>query len=183
MLTAPSLRRCLSIHVGRLPNDALLAGVLLALALQCGLPRPAGAAIGRATNLPQVVTTGSIAAESNQLTVSSASGFNVGDWVIVEIGKEAGQGQRGTRGVGGTWPSKSYPTEAQLLADKSQPNRQFAWAEDTGYVFWWLDGQWFNLAPNRPNTFYTGSVLSRQSHPTFAAGTHHGDQRQHAHAG
>ena len=23
-------------------------------------------------------------------------------------------------------------------------------------MFWWLDGQWFNMAPNRPNTFYTG---------------------------
>ena len=49
--------------------------------------------------------------------VATAGGFTVGDWVIVEIGNEAGQGQRGTRGVGGTWPAKSYPTEAQLLAD------------------------------------------------------------------
>jgi hypothetical protein len=59
------------------------------------------------------------------LVVAAASGFKVGDWVIVEIGKEDGRGQRGTRGVGGTWPAKSYPTEAQLLADKKQQNRLF----------------------------------------------------------
>ncbi len=99
------------------------------------------------------------------MDVASSSGFEVGDWVIVEIGNEAGQGQRGTRGVGGTWPSKSYPTEAQLLADTSQPNRLHAWAEDTGYVFWWLDGQWYNMAPNRPNTFYTGQYYLGKAVP------------------
>jgi hypothetical protein len=109
------------------------------------------------STVKEVVTTGSISANSRQLNVASASGFAVGDWVIVEIGKEAGQGQRGTRGVGGTWPAKSYATEAQLQADRSQANRQFAWAEDTGYVYWWLDGVWYDMAPNRPNTFYTGS--------------------------
>jgi hypothetical protein len=99
------------------------------------------------------------------LNVASASGFSVGDWVIVEIGKEAGQGQRGTRGVGGTWPSKSYPTEAQLLADRSQPNHQFAWAEDSGYAYWWLDGAWYDLAPNRPNTFYNGQYYIGKAIP------------------
>ena len=111
------------------------------------------------------MTTGSISGGSNQLSVAAASGFAVGDWVIVEIGKESGQGQRGTRGVGGTWPSKSYPTEAQLLADRSQPNRIHAWAEDTGYAYWWLDGQWFDLAPNRPNTFYTGQFYLGKAIP------------------
>jgi hypothetical protein len=53
-------------------------------------------------------------------------------------------------------PPSPYLTEAQLLADKKQQNRLFAWAEDSGYVSWWLDGAWFNMAPNRPNIFYTG---------------------------
>ena len=130
-----------------------------------------------------VVTHGSIEGASNRLIVSSTKGFARGDWVIVEIGKETGQGKRGTRGVGGTWPAKSYPTEAELLADRSQPNRLFAWAEDTGYTFWWLDGKWLNMAPNRPDMFYTGQSLPRQSGAALSAGTHHGDQRQHAHVG
>jgi len=116
----------------------------------------AAAANARLGDLRQIATTGSISGNSSQLSVASATGFRVGDWVIVEIGKEAGQGQRGTRGVGGTWPATSYTTEAQLLADKKQQNKLFAWAEDSGYVYWWLDGAWFNMAPNRPNTFYGG---------------------------
>jgi hypothetical protein len=125
----------------------------------------ATAADSGGADLRQLSTTGSISGGSNQLAVKATNGFRVGDWVIVEIGSEAGRGQRGTRGVGGTWPSKSYPTEAQLLADRSQPNRLHAWAEDTGYVFWWLDGQWFNMAPNRPNTFYTGQYYLGKAVP------------------
>ena len=120
---------------------------------------------GAAGTLRSILTTGSVTAGSKQVSVASAAGFVIGDWVIVEIGNEAGQGQRGTRGVGGTWPSKSYATEAQLLADRSQPNRQYAWAEDTGYVYWWLDGQWFDIAPDRPNTFYMGSYYLGKAIP------------------
>ena len=127
-----------------------------------GASAPVSAA---ASTLRSILTTGSISAGSNQVTVASASGFAVGDWVIVEIGKEAGQGQRGTRGVGGTWPAKSYATEAQLRADRSQANRLYAWAEDTGYVYWWLDGQWYDIAPNRPNTFYMGSYYLGRAIP------------------
>jgi hypothetical protein len=117
------------------------------------------------TTVPAVVTVGSMAEGSRQLKVESAQGFALGDWVIVEIGKEAGQGRRGTRGVGGTWPSKSYPTEAALLADKSQPDRLHAWAEDTGYAFLWLRGEWLNMAPNRPNVFYTGQYYVGKAIP------------------
>jgi hypothetical protein len=117
------------------------------------------------SELRNAVTTGSIAAESHHLAVRSTSGFKVGDWVIVEIGQEAGQGRRGTRGVGGTWPSKSYTTEAQLLNDKTRSDRTFAWAEDTGYVFWWIDGRWMNMAPNRPNMFYTGQYYVGKAIP------------------
>ena len=117
------------------------------------------------SGLRTVITTGSIPVNSNQLTLPSSAGFNVGDWVIVEIGKEPGQGMRGTRGVGGTWPAKSYATEAQVYADKSLPNKTYVWAEDTGFVFWWLDGQWYNVAPNRTNTFYTGSYYMGKAIP------------------
>jgi len=49
-------------------------------------------------------TTGSMAAGSTTLAVTGAQPFQVGDQVIIEIGGEAGQGQRGTQGVGGVIP-------------------------------------------------------------------------------
>jgi hypothetical protein len=116
-------------------------------------------------SLREVVTQGSIAAGSNQLGVASPGGFSVGEWVIVEIGREPGQGLPGTRGVGGTWPWKSYSSESQLLEDGSQPNGQFAWAEDSGDVFWWADGVWYNLAPNRANTLHRGSYYLGKAVP------------------
>jgi hypothetical protein len=64
--------------------------------------------------------TGSMSASSNQLTLTSASTFQVGDQIIVEIGGESGAGQRGTIGVGGTWPALNYATVAAMLADTSQ---------------------------------------------------------------
>lgn len=48
-------------------------------------------------------TTGSMAAASTTLTVASATGFAIGNKVIVAVGGEAGLGQRGTTGVGGVW--------------------------------------------------------------------------------
>jgi hypothetical protein len=53
---------------------------------------PADAADALPGDLRQIAATGSIAGESHQLTVASANGLKVGDWVIVEIGKEAGKG-------------------------------------------------------------------------------------------
>ncbi len=145
---------------------ACAAAAVLAFfaALMQHLPS-ADAADAPAAELRQAATTGSISGDSNQLAVASASGFRAGDWIIVEIGSEAGHGQRGTRGVGGTWPAKSYATETQLLADKKQQNRLFAWAEDSGYVYWWLDGTWYNIAPNRPNMFYTGQYYLGKAIP------------------
>jgi len=145
---------------------ACAAAAVLAFfaALMHHLP-PADAADAPAAELRQAATTGSISGDSNQLAVASATGFRVGDWIIVEIGNEAGHGQRGTRGVGGTWPANFYATETELLGDKKQQNRLFAWAEDSGYVYWWLDGKWYNIAPNRPNTFYTGSYYFGKAVP------------------
>jgi hypothetical protein len=116
--------------------------------------------------LREVVTEGAISGGSSELFVGSAGGFSVGDWVIVEIGREPGQGQPGTRGVGGTWPSKSYSSEGELVSDGSQSEGQFAWAEDTGDVFWRRDGRWYNLRPGRPNTigggaYYLGRAVPR----------------------
>jgi hypothetical protein len=54
-------------------------------------------------------TTGSIAAGSNQLRVASAVGFKVGDSVIIGVGGEAGEGLRGTTGVGGVWDPSTSP--------------------------------------------------------------------------
>jgi hypothetical protein len=118
--------------------------------------------------LRQIITTGSIAAGSSELTIPGdheGGDFHVGDWVIVEIGREPGAGLRGTVGVGGTWPARSYASESELTGDTSLENRTFAWAEDTGYVFWWLDGLWYNIAPDRENTFYTGSYYLGRAIP------------------
>ena len=126
---------------------------------------------GSSNTLRQVATEGSISGGSNQLNVANAGGFSVGDWVIVEIGNEPGRGQRGTRGVGGTWPSKSYATESQLLGDGGQPNGQFAWAEDTGNVFWWTGGAWNNMFDN--GSYYLGKAIPRslQARITEISGT------------
>ena len=72
----------------------------------------AAAANARLNDIRQTTTTGSIYNNSDQLSVALAADFRSRNSVIVEIGREAGQGQRGTRGVGGTWPAKSYATEA-----------------------------------------------------------------------
>ena len=113
----------------------------------------------------QVATTGSIQRGSNRLTVGSAGGFNVGDFVIVEIGNEPGHGQRGTRGVGGTWPATSYPSEAQLFSDGGQQNGLFAWAEDSGNVFQWANGNWVYMGDNRAGAKFQGSYYVGKAIP------------------
>ncbi|MBI5003688.1 Ig-like domain-containing protein [Candidatus Kaiserbacteria bacterium] len=82
-----------------------------------------------------IQTTGSISAGSNTLTLAGPTSFTVGDFVIVEIGKEPGAGMRGTKGVGGTWPAKSYPDLTTMQADTSQIDGLYAWREDTGDVY------------------------------------------------
>jgi hypothetical protein len=81
-----------------------------------------------------IQTTGSINAGSNTLMLAEPTTFAVGDYVIVEIGKEPGAGMRGTKGVGGTWPARSYPDLATMQADTSQADGTYAWREDTGDV-------------------------------------------------
>lgn len=62
----------------------------------------------------QLSTTGSMSAGSTALTVASASGFAIGDRVLVATGGETGAGARGTVGVGGTWPRDRYANVAAL---------------------------------------------------------------------
>jgi len=85
---------------------------------------------------------------SNTLTVASATGFTVGDRLIVEIGGETGNGQRGTRGVGGTWPALSYADEATMLADHTQTDGTFSWLETSGDVYRYVSGTWMQDAVN-----------------------------------
>src|SRR3989338_2688207 len=116
------------------------------------------------SGLRTVITTGSIPVNSNQLTLPSSAGFNVGDWVIVEIGKEPGQGMRGTRGVGGVWPTASVATASQLPAG-GHGGTPWRWAEDTGNIWAWSDiaGAWketsdFFLGAAH---YYTGKAIPR----------------------
>lgn len=92
--------------------------------------------------LRSVRAVGTISRSSNVLTLDQPAAFTVGDPVIVEIGGEDGRGHRGTRGVGGTWPAQAYPSVARLRDDRSRPNGLYAWVEDSGDVYRWIDGDW-----------------------------------------
>jgi hypothetical protein len=84
----------------------------------------------------QKQTTGSITAGSSILTVADGSGFEAGDWLVIETGGEAGEGLRGTVGVGGTWPAASFATEAEMNASAPPTTPQAAfWIRDTGDVW------------------------------------------------
>lgn len=80
--------------------------------------------------------------------LDSNPGFQVGDQIIVPVGFEAGEGQRGTRGVGGQWPLLSYADFAEMDADDSQPDGVFCYLRDTGYTYkWspaWAPDDWFH---------------------------------------
>ncbi len=89
--------------------------------------------------LKELHTTGSISASSAALTVASATGFAIGDQIIVEIGGESGTGARGTKGVGGTVPALSYADIAARDADTSQVDGKWCWVIDTGRTFYWDD--------------------------------------------
>jgi len=112
-------------------------------------PRETGPVVG-----DLVMTTGSISADSNVLTVASATGFSVDDKVIVEIGQEPGAGLRGTRGVGDQWPSfgAGLPSLAAAIALYGEfPSGNFyIWINDTGsseygWVYWGRQFGWIWL--------------------------------------
>lgn len=87
-------------------------------------------------------TTGSISASSSAVSVASAANFAIGDYVIVEIGGEAGLGARGTAGVGGTWPLLSYASTTAMNADSSKAEQTYAWDTSTGLVYIRTSGAW-----------------------------------------
>lgn len=114
-------------------------------------------------SLKSIKTTGSITQGTNVLRVADPTGFAVGDQIIVEIGTEAGGGARGTFGVGGTWPQTNYATTAALLADTSNIDPTWAWAQDTGTIWEWstrnsVDPEW-SSTPVFP--FYTAKAVPR----------------------
>jgi hypothetical protein len=133
-------------RVSSLPSGAkrsrrsFLGGAAAVAALPSGLVTPHAEPVAskvRLTGVNTLRTVGSIAAGSKELTVASASGFSVGDHVIVELGGEAGGGLPGTVGVGGVWPSLSYPDAATMNADRSQPSGTYVFCRDTGLVHQW----------------------------------------------
>jgi hypothetical protein len=95
-----------------------------------------------------VQTTGSISAASATLTVADASDIRFGDRIIVEIGGEAGLGQRGTMGVGGSWPRLSYANAAAMNADATQAANTYAWLLDTGNLYRFVAGVWTQITTN-----------------------------------
>jgi hypothetical protein len=102
-------------------------------------------------------STGTIAAASNLLTVADASGFRVGDKIIIQTGGEAGLGLRGTEGVGGAWPALSYPDEATMRADTTQPPYTWCWLRDSGLTWQW---NWFGPV----DWFPTNDLFGRYYH-------------------
>ena len=108
--------------------------------------------------LREIEAHGSMIAGSNQLTLSSVPSvsFHQGDFIIVELGGEAGHGRRGTIGVGGTWPRTQYRSASEMNADASQPANTFAWLERDSSVWQWYEGSWI---PREPSQYYTNTVF------------------------
>ena len=88
----------------------------------------------------QTVSSRPMSSGSTTLTLTQAKDFRVNDFVVVEIGAEAGAGARGTTGVGGQWPALTYTDLAAMLADTSQPADTFAWTQSDGLVRQWMNG-------------------------------------------
>ena len=92
--------------------------------------------------LRSIQATGSILANSDQLILNAVPDpqFEVGDEIIVEIGNEVlppGEtpGERGTEGVGGTFPVTSYADAAERDMDLSPPLFRIAWLRSDRVVY------------------------------------------------
>ena len=83
----------------------------------------------------EVQTTGSMALSSTTLTVASATGLNLYDWVIVDTAGTASGGARGTRGPGGTYPALYFANATAMNADLAHEQHTLCWLEDTGEVW------------------------------------------------
>lgn len=99
-------------------------------------------------------TTGSMTAGSPTLTVADASGFAIGDQIIVETGGEAGGGVWGTLGVGGSWPTLYYADATAMNADTSKSWNTYAWIQSTGRVYRWNSTAWEATWTSSNDPFY-----------------------------
>jgi len=111
---------------------------------ETGIPPPPGG---------NGVTTGSISAGSNILTVADTTAWTDAliaanlAYAIVEVGHEAGGGVFGTRGVGGQWPPTVYAnSSARQAALGSHSNLEHVGQLDTGDVWAKSGGVWVNRA-------------------------------------
>jgi hypothetical protein len=123
--------------------------------------------------LKSIQTTGGMSAGSNQLVLPTVAGFSVGDTVIVAVGGEAGGGLRGTLGVGGTWPQRSYATLTAMKADTAQPIKLFAWVRDSsgasgtpGDVYQWNGNAWkhrddYSVSGTTNPQYYTNKAIPK----------------------
>jgi len=126
-------------------------------------------------------TTGTITGGAlTTLTVADASGFAVGDPIIVEIGGETGLGEPETVGVGGTWPTYSYanvaslPSPATWCSSVANDTEGYAWVRDTvkvyraynpgtGYI-------WEEYSQTtQPRWYYANRVMPRALYATVTA--------------
>lgn len=106
-------------------------------------------------------TTGSMTAGNPTLTVADASGFSIGDKIIVATGGEAGAGAWGTLGVGGTSPSLNYADAAAMLSDTGQASGKLAWIRSTGFVFQWNGSSWNPLKNGSSDLFYWARAVPK----------------------
>jgi ribosome modulation factor len=108
--------------------------------------------------MSQMATTGSITAASDQLTVADVMDFRVGDWVIVELGGEAGAGAWGTVGVGGSYPELSYADAATRDADTGQTVNELCYLEDTKICYYWSGTAWTEVPASK---YYSRKVTPK----------------------
>jgi hypothetical protein len=118
-------------------------------------------------NVRSIQTKGTIAGGSNSLSIAAPQNFQVGDWVIVEIGAEAGAGVRGTIGVGGQWPALYYANAAAMSADSSKPVNTFAWTQDDGVVYQWNGSTW--TISFGGNVYYVAKAIPSSLHGRITA--------------
>lgn len=106
-------------------------------------------------------TTGSMTAGSPTLTVADASGFSIGDQVIVETGGESGAGAWGTLGVGGSWPATYYADATAMNADTSKPLGTYAWRQSDGRVYQWNGSTWAATWTSSHDNFYFTRAMAK----------------------
>lgn len=113
-----------------------------------GAPDPYTGDLEVILDVKDIATTASATQGSYDITVGSATGWTVGDAVILED-----SWVRGTMGVGGAWPPRRYATLSAMEADTSQPRGTYAWIEATGEVRQWYPS-WATGGTGYENTWW-----------------------------